>query len=92
MAARWHGQTKPGHQETLVGWISPPLDWVALNTGGASRKNSGMAGGGGVFKDWKGEWLGGFAEKIGTCSSTRAALRAVLRGYKLQGRGVSQNW
>lgn len=36
-----------------------------------------------MFRWWNGEWLGGFAEKMGVCSSIRAELRAVLRGLSI---------
>lgn len=42
-----------------------------------------MAGGGGVFRGWRGEWLEGFAERMGVCSFVRAELRAMLRGLLL---------
>lgn len=53
--------------EIFVGWEPPPADWVTLNTDGASRQNPSLAGCGGVFRGGKGEWLGGFAEKLGIC-------------------------
>ena len=65
------------------GRTAPPYNWVPLNTDGAAKGNPGSAGGGGVFRSHRGEWLGGFAENIGCCTSTKAELKAVLRGLKL---------
>ena len=36
-----------------------------------------------MFRRHGGEWLGGFAENMGCCTSTKAKLKAVLRGLKL---------
>ena len=62
---------------------APSADWVALNTDGALKNNLGQAGGGGFFRGWRAEWMGGFAERMGVCSSVRAELRAILRGLRL---------
>ena len=53
------------------------------NYGWCLEENTGLAGGGGVFRGWNGERLGGFVEKMGVHSSVRAKLRAVLRGLLL---------
>ena len=76
---KWYNSNNNMRIEIFVGWEPPPADWVTLNMDGASRQNPDLAGCGGVFRGGKGEWLGGFAEKLGICSSVRAELRAVLR-------------
>ena len=47
------------------------------------KGNPGPAGAGGVLRDAKGEWLAGFSEHLGHCSSVKAELRAVWRGLSL---------
>jgi len=80
----WHGQVSCVSKEILlVGWKPPPLDWIALNTDGASRMNPGMAGGGGVVWDWNCKWLREFAETMRICSSVIAEFRALLRGLQI---------
>ncbi|GKA47118.1 FACT complex subunit SSRP1 [Tanacetum coccineum] len=37
-------------REVFVRWVAPPLDWVLLNTDGASRGNPGEAGGGALIR------------------------------------------
>ena len=62
-------------------WEALPPSWVTLNIDGASKGNSGPAGGGGgVIRGHRGEWICGFVENMGICTSTKAELKAVLRG------------
>uniref|UniRef100_A0A7C8YVG9 RNase H type-1 domain-containing protein n=1 Tax=Opuntia streptacantha TaxID=393608 RepID=A0A7C8YVG9_OPUST len=49
---------------------------------GAVKGNPGP-GAGGVIRGDKGEWIIGFSENLGYCSSVKAELRAVLHGLKL---------
>lgn len=37
-----------------VRWLRPPQGWIKLNFDGAVKGSSGMAGCGGVLRDWKG--------------------------------------
>ena len=60
-------------------WEAPPPSWATLNTDGASKGNPGPAGGG-VIRGHRGEWICGFVENMGICTSTKAKLKAVLRG------------
>ena len=66
-----------------VRWEPPLGHWMVLNTDGAVKGNLGPAGSGGVLRGDKGEWITGFSESLGHCSSIRAELRVVLRGLKL---------
>ncbi|GJS34621.1 ALA-interacting subunit 3-like protein [Tanacetum coccineum] len=52
-------------REVFVRWVAPPLDWVLLNTDGASRGNLGEAGGGGILRDSRGCFIRAFAENYG---------------------------
>jgi len=52
----------------------------------SSESNPGLVGGlelVGCLEGYKGEWLGGFAESLGSCSAVKAKIRAVLRSLKL---------
>ncbi|CAJ2675557.1 unnamed protein product [Trifolium pratense] len=62
-----------------IGWQPPNGSFVKLNTDGA-RKNNGRAGCGGVIRGSQGEWLGGFAKGVGSCSAFVAELLGVYEG------------
>jgi len=84
MKDRWYNPPCRVWRETFIGWESPPFGWYALNTDGASKQNPGLAEGGGVLivlQGWNCEWLGGFAERMGVCSSASAKLRAVFKAF-----------
>ena len=69
--------------EIVVRW-EPPLDnWTKLNVDGASRGNPGLAGGGGVIRGHRGNWINGFAANSGICSSVKAKILALLQGLCL---------
>ncbi|KAE8661325.1 GDSL-like Lipase/Acylhydrolase superfamily protein, putative isoform 2 [Hibiscus syriacus] len=51
-----------------VRWCSPPSGWVKVNTDGAHRSDSGLSACGGVNRDNRGSWLGGFSKTVGMCS------------------------
>ena len=44
----------------LVGWELPSHGWIKVNTDGAASGNPGEASAGGVLRDFRGTWLGGF--------------------------------
>jgi hypothetical protein len=55
----------------VVRWIglqSPEEGWVKVNTDGTS-KAEGIAGCGGLIRDHRGHWLGGFAKFVGVSSA-----------------------
>ena len=68
---------------TPIKWVSPPLDWFKLNTDVSSLGNPGLAGGGGVIRNYVGDWVGGFSRAIGVTTSIQAELRALKNGLKL---------
>lgn len=55
-------------------WEKPCSGWFKLNTDGSSLGNPGLAGGGGLIRDENGDWVVGFARKIGIASSFMAEL------------------
>ena len=69
--------------ERWVRWESGSEGWITLNTDGAAKGNPGPAGAGGVLRGDQGEWIAGFSENLGYCSSVKAELRAVWRGLSL---------
>ena len=58
--------------EILIGWIPPRVEWMKMNTDGASHGNPGAASAGGVLRNGEGDWCGGFAVNIGRCSAPLA--------------------
>ena len=60
-----------------VRWMKPPMDWLKLNTNGASLGNPGKAGGGGVIRDSSGKWVKGFSRSIGVATSVMAKCWAI---------------
>jgi len=77
-----------GRQEIWVRWTVPEGGWYILNTDGAAKGNPGRDGAGGVLRGDRGEWILGFAENLGVCSSVKAEIRAILRGLKLAKAGL----
>jgi ribonuclease HI len=57
----------------------------AYNTDGAS-KSTGTASCGGIIRGSYGEWLGGFAKNLATCSAFVAELWGVLEGLQYDWR------
>ena len=67
----------------LVCWSKPASGWVKLNTNGSSLSNPGLAGGGSFVRDEEGNWIVGFAHKIGKTTSFLAELWALSDGLNL---------
>ncbi|KAH7840967.1 hypothetical protein Vadar_023977 [Vaccinium darrowii] len=80
--AIWGGGTSFG-LVLSVGWKAPSEGRFKLNTDGASKGNPGKAGVGGLIRDHKGEWVGGFCQSIGIQSSLEAELRGLRSGLRL---------
>ena len=57
------------HVVKRVCWEKPPFGWVKLNIDGSTDGNPGLAGYGGLLRDDHGNWLVGFARRIGTTTS-----------------------
>ena len=54
-----------------------------MNIDGSSLGNPGLAGGGGLIRNDKGEWVKGFARAIGSTTSVAAELWALRDGIRL---------
>ena len=57
--------------------------WLTLNTDGLATSNTGLAGGGGLIRDENGDWVTGFARRIGSTNSFMAELWALRDGLHL---------
>lgn len=71
---------KKGKPHTVikqVQWDKPAVGWLKLNI------DLGLAGGGGVIRDWSGRWIAGFSRNIGIASSLMAELWAIRDGLML---------
>lgn len=60
-----------------IRWEKPRDSWLTLNADGSATGSPRMAGGGGLIRDGNGEWVIGFARKIGTATSFLAELWAL---------------
>lgn len=87
-------QDTRGNSRLLDSPPPPSLDgWIMLNTDGAAKGNPGPAVGGGIFRGTRGEWLYGFAENMGCCTSVKAELKAVFQGLRIAcDRGIKKLW
>ena len=59
------------------------VKWEILNTDGSVAGNFGVVGGGGLIRNTNGEWVTGFARRIGKTSSFLAELWALRDGLQL---------
>ena len=66
-----------------IGWKPPPLGFYKLNTDGSAKGNPGMAGAGGLIRDYRGNWIGGFFRNIGFTHSLAAELWGLRDGLAL---------
>jgi len=71
------------HSKVWVRWEPPLGRWMVLNTAGAAKGNPGPAGTRGVITGDKSEWVIGFCENLGHCSSIKVELKVVFCGLKL---------
>ena len=77
------------HKETImrvcrpVRWSKPVSGWVKLTTDGSSLGNPGLAGGRALIRDKAGNWVMGFARKIGKTTSFIVELWALHDGLIL---------
>ncbi|XP_075671161.1 uncharacterized protein LOC142640761 [Castanea sativa] len=67
----------------FIKWEKPASGWVKLNTDGSALGNLGIAGCGGLVRDKDGNWVVGFARKIGNSSSFIAEIWALRDGLNV---------
>ncbi|KAH9750277.1 putative ribonuclease H protein [Citrus sinensis] len=80
------------HVEKWIRWSSPSWPWVKLNTDGA-RKDSGVAGAGGLVRDYRGVWQVGFCVNLGACSVLTAEIWGLYHGLCMAWqRGFQRIW
>ena len=60
-----------------IRWEKPPLGWVHLNTDGSTLGNPGRAGCGGIIRNDRGDWIGGFSRSTGVTTRFIAELQAL---------------
>ncbi|KAH1066186.1 hypothetical protein J1N35_031173 [Gossypium stocksii] len=58
----------------MISWSPPPLGWLKVNSHGALEVETAMATSGGAIRDYRGQWLVGFARNIGYATVTDAEL------------------
>lgn len=69
-----------------VRWFPPTDNWFKLNSDGSSMGNPGRAGGGGIIRNFQGDWpdwVSGYARAIGYTTSVTAELWALRDGINL---------
>ena len=66
-----------------IRWEKPSNGWRKLNVDGASIGNPSRAGGGDLLRNKNGNWIGGFARRIGMANSFMAELWALRDGLLL---------
>ena len=65
---------RPSRKLFSIGWKPPPFGFYKLNTNGLAKSNPGVAGAGGLIRDYRGNWIGGFSRNIGFTHSLAAEL------------------
>lgn len=69
-----NGKQITNRNKIQVRWLNPSSNWFKLNSNGSSRGNPGLAGGGGLIRNDKGEWVKGYARAIDITTSVAAEL------------------
>ena len=59
------------------------MNWYKVNSDESALGNLGLAGGGGLIRNDKGEWIRGYARAIGSTTSVAAELWALRVGICL---------
>ncbi|XP_031105595.1 uncharacterized protein LOC116010359 [Ipomoea triloba] len=64
-------------------WSKPPEEMTKINFDGSVEIASGKAACGGIARDCKGTWMGGFTHTIGICSPLQAEAWGLLKSIQL---------
>ncbi|KAF3975273.1 hypothetical protein CMV_001475 [Castanea mollissima] len=67
----------------FIKWETPPQHWHKLNIDGSSLGNLGRAVGRDIIRNSNGEWMGGYAQIIGTTTSVAVELWALRDGLNM---------
>ncbi|XP_009795398.1 uncharacterized protein LOC142172713 [Nicotiana tabacum] len=82
-----HSQStiKQSNAPVYINWSFPPSGFIKINTDDSFIPNSGLAGFGGVARDDKGRWIGGFYDRLSkkATSSLTLELWAIHGGLTL---------
>ncbi|CAN0926318.1 Putative ribonuclease H protein At1g65750 [Linum grandiflorum] len=70
-------------QTQLIGWRPGDEGWFTLSTDGSFRSPSKAAAAGGIIRTDTGRFVKAFAANLGSCSITRAEMRAIVDGLQL---------
>nr|CAB3471210.1 unnamed protein product [Digitaria exilis] len=84
-----HGGDPSPSSSSASAWRKPELGRLKLNFDGSSKHASRRASIGGVYRDHEGAFVLGYAERIGTATSSVAELAALRRGLEL---AVANGW
>ncbi|KAL8557851.1 hypothetical protein ACS0TY_005088 [Phlomoides rotata] len=76
----------------IVRWLLPPDPWIKLNTDGSYDQHTGVASGGGLFRDHLGALLLAFHTSLVVTSSFDAELQTLLHGLHLARRFDAPVW
>lgn len=74
------GSCCSGKTEVHVAWTPPAEGFVKINTDGALRPNSSIAGCGGIIRDSNGRWVAGFYKSLGLCFVIKSEAWRLLEG------------
>ena len=78
-----NGKMAQSRQRISVNWSKPPLNWCKVNLDSLSLGNPGQAGGGGLIRNDKEEWIRGYVRAIGSITSVVAELWPLRDGIRL---------
>ncbi|KAL0317837.1 UNVERIFIED_CONTAM: hypothetical protein Sangu_2198000 [Sesamum angustifolium] len=86
-------RSEPEKKITIVRWRKPNNQGFKLNTDGASKGSTGLAGAGGIIRDDRGHIVVAFQEFLGIATNTYAEISAVAKGLEIaHNRGLNDIW